>query len=122
MTGVTEAAVVPVHARPRLASVDLLRGLIMVIMALDHTREYVHAEAMLFPRSDTVVTTEAHRGAPIDSSDLRSMSLVRTWCVETSREAQLPVLGEARDEDTGPVRTTMSRARGAEPPVDGPGD
>jgi uncharacterized membrane protein len=59
MTGVTEAAAVPVHARARLASVDLLRGLIMVIMALDHTREYVHAEAMLFRAEDLTRTTAA---------------------------------------------------------------
>src|SRR4051812_48618328 len=29
-----------VSARPRLDAVDLLRGIIMVVMALDHTRDY----------------------------------------------------------------------------------
>ena len=36
----------------RLTSVDALRGLIMILMALDHTRDFVHAGAMSFrPRS-----------------------------------------------------------------------
>lgn len=29
----------------RIDSVDFLRGLVMVIMLIDHTREYVHADA-----------------------------------------------------------------------------
>jgi uncharacterized membrane protein len=38
-------------------SVDALRGLAMIIMALDHTREYFHAGAMSFQPEDLTRTT-----------------------------------------------------------------
>ncbi len=38
---------------------DLLRGLVMVIMAIDHTREYVHAAAMAGRPEDLTQTTAA---------------------------------------------------------------
>jgi uncharacterized membrane protein len=44
---------------PRIPAVDLLRGLVMVIMAIDHTRDYVHSGAMLFPPEDLARTTPA---------------------------------------------------------------
>jgi uncharacterized membrane protein len=46
-------------ARSRINSVDLLRGLVMVIMLLDHTREYVNADAFLFSPTDLSKTTTA---------------------------------------------------------------
>src|SRR5438105_10839807 len=43
--------------RPRIDSVDLLRGLVMVIMMLDHTRDYIHSGALLFDPLDLSKTT-----------------------------------------------------------------
>src|SRR5262245_58102281 len=41
----------------RLSSVDALRGAVMVIMALDHTRDFIHVGAMSFSPEDLSRTT-----------------------------------------------------------------
>jgi uncharacterized membrane protein len=47
-------------ARPgRLAAVDALRGAVMIVMALDHVRDFVHAGAMTFNPVDLSKTTPA---------------------------------------------------------------
>lgn len=42
---------------PRVDAVDLLRGVVMVIMLLDHTREFVHREVLNFDPTDLTKTT-----------------------------------------------------------------
>ncbi len=50
-------AAAPRTKRARIDSVDLLRGLVMVVMLLDHTREYVHSDALVFDPTDLSRTT-----------------------------------------------------------------
>jgi uncharacterized membrane protein len=47
----------PATPGSRLSSVDALRGLIMIIMALDHTRDFFHISAISFSPTDLSRTT-----------------------------------------------------------------
>src|SRR5215203_888675 len=45
--------------RARVESVDLLRGIIMAIMMLDHTRDFAHFQAFDFDAADPVRASTA---------------------------------------------------------------
>ena len=46
-------------ARPRLTSIDWVRGLVMVLMLIDHTRDFVHAESFWRNPTDLTVISSA---------------------------------------------------------------
>jgi uncharacterized membrane protein len=48
---------VPVAARLRLDAIDLVRGIVMILMVLDHTRDFVHLGGIMSNPLDPATTT-----------------------------------------------------------------
>src|SRR5215813_13762681 len=48
-----------VRPQGRLQQIDILRGAIMIIMALDHVRDFFHSAALAFPPENLARTTPA---------------------------------------------------------------
>ena len=44
-------------AKNRIESLDLLKGLVIVIMAIDHVRDYFHYSSYFFDPTDPALTT-----------------------------------------------------------------
>jgi uncharacterized membrane protein len=59
MTATASEERVKPSAKVRVESIDFLRGLVMIIMALDHVRDYFHADAFLYNPLDLERTNVA---------------------------------------------------------------
>ena len=87
----------------RLTAVDALRGAIMVIMALDHTRDFFHAGAMVFSPEDLSHDADPVLH-PVDHAHLRAGVSLHRWHWRVSPAA-------AARSDQGPALALSLDAR-----------
>jgi uncharacterized membrane protein len=57
MIGIRHTAIVPSATMKRIPSIDIARGLVMVFMALDHTRDFLDSWSRTHQPTDLTVTT-----------------------------------------------------------------
>ncbi len=90
------------HAR--LTALDALRGLIMVIMALDHTRDFIHAGAMSFLTRRPHAHDADHLSHPLGHAHLRAGLHVQR------RRRRIPALAASGDDARGNCPGFCARA------------
>jgi hypothetical protein len=88
------------QSQSRIESIDIIRGAVMAIMALDHIREFLHSAALSFSPEDLTRTTPGHLLHALDHSLLRARIHVHR------RVGRIPV-GATRQEQEGAVVVSL---------------
>ena len=73
------------NEKTRVDSIDLLRGIVMVIMMLDHTRDFVHSAVVQFDPADLSRTNIDCSTIPGSRDSGSTMSSIRMWAAFSRR-------------------------------------